>query len=200
VRIFRQSRTASGKVGEKLLRRRAVQARRSRASRALALARGDEVASVLTVFLQVADSAGRPWGITVSAAAIPPLIALRNSGARPRPMTVTVSFQPVVLATFAEPPGVERFAAALRQASEEETAASSTEARLLFVDGKLGAVLVRIEDEFEEERHRGAWFLEAGFGVFAYDVNRIFASLSDAAAWAAGIASASFVDERRRQP
>ena len=98
-------------------------------------------------------------------------------------MTVTVSFQPVALAgvhASAEAPP----AAAPQQANNGAPAAASTDGRLLFVDGKLGAVLVRIEDELEEERYRGAWFLEAAFGVFADDGTRIFSTLSDAVAWA----------------
>jgi len=99
-------------------------------------------------------------------------------------MNVTITFQPVAVAAVALAGDEAGTAAAPRQANGVAPQASSVEGRLLFVDGNLGAVLARIEDEFEEERLRGAWFLEATFGILADERNRIFSTLSDAAAWA----------------
>jgi hypothetical protein len=64
-------------------------------------------------------------------------------------------------------------------------AAQDGEGRLVMVDGQLAGVLVRLDDELHAE-HRGAWFLEAGFGIFA-DLagNGVFATLEQATHWLA---------------
>jgi hypothetical protein len=39
------------------------------------------------------------------------------------------------------------------------------EGRLVLVDGKLAAVLVRLSDQAHDLLLRGAWYFEAGFGL-----------------------------------
>lgn len=59
-----------------------------------------------------------------------------------------------------------------------------TEARLVFVDGGLIAVLVHLSDAHGDLA--GMWFLEAWFGL-TYRLNQpTFASLDEAQAWIAG--------------
>lgn len=58
-----------------------------------------------------------------------------------------------------------------------------TESQLVFADGFFVAVLVRLSDMHEDQA--GMWFLEAGFGRFAYTDPPIFADLDAAQAWIA---------------
>ena len=55
------------------------------------------------------------------------------------------------------------------------------ESHLVFADGLLVAVLVRLSDLHEEES--GKWFLEAGFGPIWGRGHPSFASLDAAQAW-----------------
>ncbi|MCF4124523.1 hypothetical protein [Methylobacterium sp. SyP6R] len=54
---------------------------------------------------------------------------------------------------------------------------------LVFVDGHLAAVLVRLSDEYGDEA--GLWFLEAGFGRLASPQPITFADLDAAEDWIA---------------
>jgi len=40
-------------------------------------------------------------------------------------------------------------------------------ARLMFVDGRLAAVLTLLQEEIHSAEHRGRWFVEAAFGAIA---------------------------------
>jgi hypothetical protein len=65
-------------------------------------------------------------------------------------------------------------------------AASSadTDGRLLLVDGRLAAVLVRLQDEVHGDRLQGKWFVESAFGDLAeFSGDAIFATLEEAADW-----------------
>jgi hypothetical protein len=61
------------------------------------------------------------------------------------------------------------------------TLSADREGRLAMVDGRLVAVLVRLDDEVHGI-DRGAWFLDAGFGRLAGEA-RVFATLEEAADW-----------------
>ena len=61
------------------------------------------------------------------------------------------------------------------------TASEDREGRLVLVDGKLTAVLVRLADISHDPLLRGAWYLEAGFGVLERQ-HELFASLEEAVA------------------
>ncbi|MDR7037798.1 hypothetical protein J2X36_002549 [Methylobacterium sp. BE186] len=63
------------------------------------------------------------------------------------------------------------------------TGSADAESQLVFVDGFLVAVLVRLSDEHEEEA--GLWFLEAGFGPVDHSDPPKFADLDEAQAWIA---------------
>jgi hypothetical protein len=67
------------------------------------------------------------------------------------------------------------------QSVQVATGSSDTESHLVFVDGFLVAVLVRLSDEHEADA--GRWCLEAGFG--RVDVSRppTFANLEEAQEW-----------------
>ena len=67
------------------------------------------------------------------------------------------------------------------QPIEVLTASEDREGCLVLVDGKLAAVLVRLNDQAHEPLLRGAWYLEAGFG-FLDGRHELFASLEEAAA------------------
>lgn len=56
-----------------------------------------------------------------------------------------------------------------------------TESQLVFHDGFLVAVLVRLSDEHEADA--GKWFLEAGFGRIDHLRPPTFLDLDDAQAW-----------------
>ena len=57
--------------------------------------------------------------------------------------------------------------------------------RLVWVDGKLVAVLVKLSDIYEEPELRGRWFVEAGFGPCSSGHHMVFADLEEAEAWVA---------------
>lgn len=59
-----------------------------------------------------------------------------------------------------------------------------TEAQLVFVDGGLTAVLVRLSDVHGEAA--GMWFLEAGFGSISVRAPPTFVNLDEAQDWIAG--------------
>ena len=67
------------------------------------------------------------------------------------------------------------------QPVEMETASDDTDGRLVFSDGRLVAVLVRLANGIHES-DQGAWFLEAGFGR-CFELPRIFADLTAAEVW-----------------
>ena len=47
------------------------------------------------------------------------------------------------------------------------TASQDREGRLVLIDGKLVAVLVRLSDGAHDPLLRGAWYLECGFGLLS---------------------------------
>jgi hypothetical protein len=51
------------------------------------------------------------------------------------------------------------------QPIEVLTASEDREGRLVLVDGKLAAVLVRLSDQAHHPLLCGAWYFEAGFGL-----------------------------------
>jgi hypothetical protein len=61
------------------------------------------------------------------------------------------------------------------------TGSDDRESQLVFSDGFLVAVLVRLSDQHEEEA--GMWFLEAGFGLISGPEQPPFANLDAAQAW-----------------
>ncbi len=61
------------------------------------------------------------------------------------------------------------------------TGSHDTESQLVFADGFLVAVLVRLADEHGADE--GKWFLEAGFGRVDYPDPPTFADLDEAQAW-----------------
>jgi hypothetical protein len=67
------------------------------------------------------------------------------------------------------------------QAIEVLTASEDSEGRLVLVDGKLAAVLVRLSDPAHDPLLRGAWYIEAGLGLLDGQ-HRLFASLDEASA------------------
>ena len=58
---------------------------------------------------------------------------------------------------------------------------TNMEGQLVFKDGLLVAVLVRLSDEYEEDA--GKWFLEAGFGPVETTHGSVFADLDVAQSW-----------------
>ena len=67
------------------------------------------------------------------------------------------------------------------QPIEVLTASEDREGRLVLVDGKLAPVLVRLSDKAHDPLLRGAWYIEAGFGLL--DGRRgLFASYDEAIA------------------
>jgi hypothetical protein len=54
--------------------------------------------------------------------------------------------------------------------------------RLIFVDGRLVAILVCRSEDHEETDLRGAWSIDAGFGPIT-GVQETFLSFEDAATW-----------------
>src|SRR3954468_903384 len=67
------------------------------------------------------------------------------------------------------------------QPIEVLTASEDREGRLVLVDGRLAAVLVRLSDRAHEPLLRGAWYIEAGFGSLD-GRHELFASLDEAIA------------------
>jgi hypothetical protein len=67
------------------------------------------------------------------------------------------------------------------QSVEVLTASEDREGRLVLVDGKLTAVLVRLSDTAHDPLLRGACYLEAGFGLLD-GRHELFASLEEAVA------------------
>ena len=63
------------------------------------------------------------------------------------------------------------------------TGSADTESQLVFADGFLVAVLVRLSDEHEADA--GKWFLEVGFGRVDDPRQPKFADLDEAQAWIA---------------
>ena len=61
------------------------------------------------------------------------------------------------------------------------TGSNDREGRLLLVDGRLAAVLIRLDDQAHIGLLRGAWYIEHGFGSLEHH-HEIFASLDEAAA------------------
>jgi len=64
------------------------------------------------------------------------------------------------------------------------TGSNDTESRLIFSEGFLVAVLVRLSEDHEEDA--GKWFLEAGFGRVDDPDPPTFADLDAAQAWITG--------------
>ena len=67
------------------------------------------------------------------------------------------------------------------QIIEVLTASEDREGRLVLVDGKLAALLVRLADTGHDPLLRGTWYLEAGFGLLD-GRHGLFASLEEAVA------------------
>jgi hypothetical protein len=61
------------------------------------------------------------------------------------------------------------------------TGSQDTESQLVFADGFLVAVLVRLSDDHEDAA--GSWFLEAGFGRVDTATPPTFADLDEAQNW-----------------
>jgi len=64
------------------------------------------------------------------------------------------------------------------------TGSDDTESQLVFADGFLVAVLVRLSEQ--HGANAGKWFLEAGFGRVDELRSPMFAHLDEAQAWIAG--------------
>ena len=67
------------------------------------------------------------------------------------------------------------------QAVQVATSSDDTESQLVFADGFLVAVLVRLSAQHGEDT--GKWLLEAGFGPLAPACPPLFADLAAARAW-----------------
>ncbi|GJD53078.1 hypothetical protein OPKNFCMD_5849 [Methylobacterium crusticola] len=61
------------------------------------------------------------------------------------------------------------------------TGSADTESQLVFADGFLVAVLVRLSDDHGEDA--GLWFLEAGFGRVDDPLQPTFSDLGEAQDW-----------------
>ena len=61
------------------------------------------------------------------------------------------------------------------------TNSDDTESQLVFADGFLVAVLVRLSEQHEDDA--GRWFLETGFGPIDLNCPPLFADLAEAQAW-----------------
>ncbi|GJD82118.1 hypothetical protein GCM10007886_29440 [Methylobacterium gregans] len=61
------------------------------------------------------------------------------------------------------------------------TGTPDTESQLVFADGFLVAVLVRLSDDHGDMA--GMWYLEAGFGPVEYSFPPTFTNLDEAQAW-----------------
>ena len=62
------------------------------------------------------------------------------------------------------------------------TGSNDREGLLIFTNGLLVAVLVRLQDEAHEEL-RGSWWLEAGFGPCSVVGPPLFSDLTEAEEW-----------------
>ncbi|KAA0125365.1 hypothetical protein SAMN02799622_00238 [Methylobacterium sp. UNC378MF] len=67
------------------------------------------------------------------------------------------------------------------QAVQVATGSDDAESQLVFADGFLVAVLVRLSAQHDEDA--GKWFLEAGFGPIGPAAPSLFADLGAARAW-----------------
>ena len=67
------------------------------------------------------------------------------------------------------------------QPIEVLTASEDREGHLVLVNGKLAAVLVRLDDQAHDPLLRGAWYIEAGFGLLD-NRHELFASFEEAIA------------------
>ncbi|OHV17881.1 hypothetical protein BK022_02785 [Methylorubrum extorquens] len=63
------------------------------------------------------------------------------------------------------------------------TGSGDTESHLVFSEGFLVAVLVRLSDDHDDRS--GMWFLEAGFGAVDHPDPPTFADLDEAQSWIA---------------
>jgi hypothetical protein len=61
------------------------------------------------------------------------------------------------------------------------TSSEDSDGQLVFADGFLVAVLVRLSDQHSADV--GMWFLEAGFGLTAVRSTRLFLNLDAAQIW-----------------
>jgi hypothetical protein len=65
-----------------------------------------------------------------------------------------------------------------------ETSTADTEGRLVLIDGRLVALLIRLQDKTHPEDLRGSWFVEAAFGVLSEEAGTAtFATLEEVAEW-----------------
>jgi hypothetical protein len=69
-----------------------------------------------------------------------------------------------------------------RQDVSVDTRSEDQQGCLLFAEGKLVAVLVRLANHVHGS-DRGAWYVEAGFGRCATILPPLFATLEDAETW-----------------
>ena len=69
-----------------------------------------------------------------------------------------------------------------RQDISVDTQSEDEQGCLLFSEGKLVAVLVRLANHVHGADH-GAWYLEAGFGRCATMMPPVFPTMDDAEAW-----------------
>jgi hypothetical protein len=65
-----------------------------------------------------------------------------------------------------------------------ETGSSEEDGRLMLVDGKLVAVLVRLSDEHPHPELHEKWFVEAGCGPI-FQRHEVFSTFEDAVTWIA---------------
>lgn len=72
-----------------------------------------------------------------------------------------------------------------RQSVSVDTHSADEQGCLLFAQGKLVAVFVRLANDIHG-RDRGSWYLEAGFGRCAAMAPPLFANMDDAEAWVRG--------------
>lgn len=61
------------------------------------------------------------------------------------------------------------------------TKSDDTDSQLVFADGFLVAVLVRLSEQHEDDA--GRWFLEAGFGPIDLNCPPLFIDLDEAQTW-----------------
>lgn len=58
-----------------------------------------------------------------------------------------------------------------------------SEGRLIFANGQLTAVIVRLDGEAHSPDHKGRWHLEAGFGKCNVNQGLLFVVLEAAGGW-----------------
>jgi hypothetical protein len=78
-----------------------------------------------------------------------------------------------------------------------DTGSEDNDGRLVLVDGRLVAVLVRLNLE-DHGLLRGAWYLECGFGACATGEAAYFVSLEEAADWVRGRLSDMLAEEEQQ--